>query len=756
MSSDKNYIICAYSNGKISLFRKGKDKLNKTKYLNSTKEILTQNIITEIKVYSNKKGRIIFYLIDNNGQIFRVKIYKGLIKYSLKPKNIVINSNYNYQYYNLQINPYTYKCFGICNCKGVFIYYVKKKENKLLYKKCQNLSINYYPNFCFLYSLNEKDKSKFIVSINPDSVILNEINSNYTNCIQLNKYMFKDPIIKIGEFTNEIIYIFDKENQITLINCNSESYKITQKCINNEDAKIFEKKNFEYKYLEDLSLYENIMSNNNKNVIINSNKKILLISPIALEETINKICNKNDKDKRSILFDLCKQVYRDKHPMWAKKDYEECSNLIIDKVNICITEALNDNSNDSNEKIEKLKIVFDFLFHNELYDYITSIKEGLYSKLNDEKIYFYLLEPYIIHNKMKSIALPSLFINKIVEFYKKENKKSWLCELLTHFDINLLCNNNTKNKNGFSLIDILDNNNLINIIIYFVLNNYEINKDYSYYSPVVNILLNLIKQTKNNQKEEIINKFYEIICNNDEYKEMQDYNSEKENIKENIDNNIIKNDFIELNRYNDELLFSNYYLRIKLFWYIYIILFRVGVNEENKKKCQELINKSFEAILNPEVYDIFEKNDNNTKILLNLDREFRFIINKIFKDETINEFCEIDKQDILYKIEILAKKKYISMIAYYLIYLRSYLDDSTLEINKETKLNILLFFMDKNNIKEDYKEVNDEKFEEDLLELIKKIDSFTFDDTDKIFKSCNLCKDNYPKLYEYIIKNFKC
>jgi len=136
------------------------------------------------------------------------------------------------------------------------------------------------------------------------------------------------------------------------------------------------------------------------------------------------------------------------------------------------------------------------LFDNEFYIYITSINDGLYSKLNDEKIYFYLLEPYIIHNKMKSIALPSLFINKIVEFYKKENKISWLCELLTHFDINLLCKNNSKNKNGFSLIDILDNNNLINIIIYFVLNNYEINKDYSYYSPVVNILLNLIKESK--------------------------------------------------------------------------------------------------------------------------------------------------------------------------------------------------------------------------------------------------------------------
>ena len=52
MSSDEKYIICAYSNGKIYLFKKDKDKL-KTKY---TEEI-TENIITEIKVYSKKKKK---------------------------------------------------------------------------------------------------------------------------------------------------------------------------------------------------------------------------------------------------------------------------------------------------------------------------------------------------------------------------------------------------------------------------------------------------------------------------------------------------------------------------------------------------------------------------------------------------------------------------------------------------------------------------------------------------------------------------
>ena len=93
---------------------------------------------------------------------------------------------------------------------------------------------------------------------------------------------------------------------------------------------------------------------------------------------------------------------------------------------------------------------------------------------------------------------------------------------------------------------------------------------------------------------------------------------------------------------------------------------------------------------------------------------------------------------------------------YYLICLRAFLDDSTLEINKETKLNIILCFMNNNlDNNKNKNEIKSEKFEQDLIELLKNIDSFTFDDTDKIINASNNCKDNYPKLCEYIINNFK-
>ena len=760
MDVDDKYIVCSYNNGKIALFRKGKDKLTKSKLYLTVKDIYSDKIITEIKIYSGKKDRIIFYIINKSGKVFRTKIFKGMIMKikRLINKNISINSYNDYPFYNLEINPFNYKCFGICNFIGVFIYTIKKNESKLLYKKIQDLNNNYYPNFCFVNSFNETEKSKFMASINPDSVILCEINSNFTNVIQLNKYMLKDPIIKIGIFMNELVYIFDKSNHITLINCNSNKHKITQKCIRREDKlNLSDKKNFIPKHIEDLNLYNNIICNSNRNILVNSRLKILLITPITLTQCINKICEKKENDTWQTLFYLCQQIYKNKHPIWKKNDYEKCSDLIIEKINICLNEIL---LNKSNDKVVKLKDFVDFLFNVELYDYITSEKDGLFSKLKDNKLYFYLLEPYILQNKLKNITLPNLFINKLIDFYVKINKKSWLCELLIHFDIKLLCDKKSANKAGMTLFDIFDKNNLINILLYIILKNYDIYKEYTYTTPIINIFLNLIKESKNIKAEALFNQFNEIISSNNEYNEIVIDNNIEDNKEEKLDNTKInlKNNFIEENRYKDDLLYGNHYLRIKLLWYIYTVLFCRGVSDTNKKKCQDLIDKSLEIILTPKIYEILEiseNNNNETIKILNLDLEIRFFVNKLFKDELINEFCEINKENILQKIEDLVKKGYISYIAFYLICLKSYLDDPTLEINKETKLNILLFFMNDNNVEEKYNETKNENFEKDLIELLKNIDSFTFDDRDKIINSSNNCKDKFPKLTEYIINNFK-
>jgi len=128
---------------------------------------------------------------------------------------------------------------------------------------------------------------------------------------------------------------------------------------------------------------------------------------------------KKEKDKWTILFYLCSQIYKNKHPLWTRKDYEESSDLIDEKINNILNEASNSNLID---KIDKLKSIIGFLFNVEKLDFIIKEKDGLYSKIKDDKLYFCLLEPYILQNKLKSIKLPITLINKMTEFYIKKIK----------------------------------------------------------------------------------------------------------------------------------------------------------------------------------------------------------------------------------------------------------------------------------------------------------------------------------------------
>ena len=78
------------------------------------------------------------------------------------------------------------------------------------------------------------------------------------------------------------------------------------------------------------------------------------------------------------------------------------------------------------------------------------------------------------------------------------------------------------------------------------------------------------------------------------------------------------------------------------------------------------------------------------------------------------------------------------------------------DIANDEKLNLVLFFMENyyENL-DKFKEIKETKFENDLIEILKSIDSFTFDDTKKLMENLDKCKDNYKKLGEYINNNFK-
>ena len=84
------------------------------------------------------------------------------------------------------------------------------------------------------------------------------------------------------------------------------------------------------------------------------------------------------------------------------------------------------------------------------------------------------------------------------------------------------------------------------------------------------------------------------------------------------------------------------------------------------------------------------------------------------------------------------------------------ISDKGIELSNEIKLNLVLFFMENNCLNSDiYPEIKDIKFQDNLIEILKSIDSYTFDDSEKLIKLVDKCQNNYTKLVNYIKTNFK-
>ena len=320
-----------------------------------------------------------------------------------------------------------------------------------------------------------------------------------------------------------------------------------------------------------------------------------------------------------------------------------------------------------------------------------------------------------------------------------KNNKSWLSELLLHFDIKRYL----KKEKDNNVLDKIKENNLVNVIIFLIIN-YEanevmVNNFIDYCTPLhlmVNLLiLNVNKKSKNKNENEGIN-LLEVDLNNEAF---------------------FKKEF----RFKDEIIFSTEYLRIKILWYIYIILKNRIVKEGNSDKLhdskkslfiREILRISFEK----EIFNIIVFGDPNNDKSRFLGRELVYILQIICDNDIINKYHEINKEEILLKLMHLFKNRKESHIPLNSLIVKSLANDNRIELSNEVKLDMVLFFMNNNCSNSDiYPEIKEPKFENNLIEILKLIDSFTFDDSEKLLKSINICESNYSKLAEYIKTNFK-
>ena len=224
----------------------------------------------------------------------------------------------------------------------------------------------------------------------------------------------------------------------------------------------------------------------------------------------------------------------------------------------------------------------------------------------------------------------------------------------------------------------------------------------------------------------------------------------------------IENIFKKENRYKDEIVFSSDYLRIKIIWYIYKILKNKILNDNEEKtndmKKSLFVKEILKIPLDKELFNniVFASYNKDNKKFVSLDREIIYILHIIFENEKISKYHDFTKEAIFHELIHLFKDRKESQISLNLLLVKSIINDKGIDLSNDIKLNLVLFFMENNCSNSDlYPEIKEEKFQDNLIEILKLIDSYTFDDTEKLNKLISNCENNYGKLVTYIKANFK-
>ena len=741
--SDEQYIIVGYQRGKLVIYSKNEKYPFKAKLFESFQDISKEDIIA-VKLFAKKNNVIIVYCADYKENIFRIKIIKNkILKNTIYEKQItggLTNSKKLEPYYHLEINPFFYKCIAAVNNTAANIYVVKKFVKNIIYKY-NNEDENSFLSFCF--SLKKEEKNKCFIS-NRNSVKICEINKDYTAVGQLNTIFLNENIIQIGNFNEQLFYAYTSKNNIKLIDFNKENNNEKENhndfldtiSISNNDIDKSDKSNSDF-----IIDFKNNIFIKNGNMLLYYQNKMHFLKTLSFSESLNKLNNyffkQMDYNIYDLIFQILIEINKNINPIWQNDDPEKfkelCNNYSKSYLSFLMVGLL---TKDAKDEISSLKNKFTklirFLVEVNLNEFLLGEKNSLYSVLSDNKLndfYFLLLEPFIIDDVfLNEMNIKDTFLISLIKCYlKKDNKyitmsKSWLCEVLSHFNI----------KTILKVDKVIIEKLLINIIIYILLNNnHEIltNTFIDYSIPII-VLKTLLKE----------NLTY-IDLNNEDL-------------------------FVKENRYKDEIIFSNDYLRLKLIWYIiYFIKNKIlkDNNNNNNIKENKFINTFIKEVLKIfeeenfvlVVYNEFHNKKQNDKSFI-LIKEMLSLVQLILENiEVINKYHEINGNDFFQQVRNILEKRDDSKMYLKIFIIQNVLNEK-FEIRNEEKLELILFFMEKNyEDSEKYPEIKDKTFEKYLISILDSIDTCTIEDSEKLIKYADKCKDNYDQLSKYISCNFQ-
>ena len=696
---DNENLLVGYENGTIIIFdiESGKTK------------IIIENIknkIISLKIFKIE-GKLIYFLVsDFLGNFYEISIKNWMfLLFKINEIKILFNNNekiyliknlFENFYAFLSLNKVLIYKFDNNNFIKIFEEFKPKNlnnENNLIdvdfgKGKLKNFIKNFiiisFDNFIYFYSINNKFEIKY--------------EGFYKN---------KNLILKIGFLEESIIYVFDNNLNLNIIdsfyintnkNFNLENNNF---CIK-EENKFIESKIINFcPFDNNIKSYLNSFCVFNKNLFVFGEKNFYKINCLSFKEICDYLQKNNEYKK---LLKLSVEVYNGNIKYLLLPEKKEIKKFIIE----IISQFTLTNINNNNENIiEIIEIIIELCIKIECIEYLINEIFPLLELKGYKNIFIIKLEKFILCDYFKDFLFDLNFIKNLINLYLNNNKFENLSQILLH--LNIKCLNNKE------IISLMKKNYLIDPLIFVLM--FE-----DKYYEILEILLKYIKKGK--------------MINNNNFNEILE--KEKENI-----------------------FYTKNYFIYKTFWYIKICISgRKYPNNSNKISNYNL------SILIPQI-TYFLLNENVMKILL-IDYENYFsILKNIFSIETLFNFLiEADKNE---KLRILAfvllENDCYDLLEILpvnlLIYLMIILEKNN---EKEIKLNLFIFISKCKNFNEipkkflidsvnflikNYK--NEEKINNCIKNLLSNENKFKKEDFEEILK--NFDENNFFDVkFFYMIK----
>ena len=542
-----DYLLVGYENGTINLF-----DVKKVLLIRSVNEIHKTKILA-LKFVSLEKNSLQVISADDEGQVMFINSTNSIL--SKKNVGTTIYKDTEPTYAITKFKPYedkklTFLAFASTN--KVHIYSLEPKLVSITeIKKPKYAEKNDIPDLSMGWGVPPVQEG---ISKNRGKEILLAI--GWGNVISLYGFLIKGDnikvkgpigfyinncsIIKLGFYSSSIIYFFDKNSQIKIINtafCNLGEYE-DNTIYDNQTALIDKGENFNNMKYNNLSKTNDKNYYNYRNFIYKIKNQIYLFTNEGLN--IGKIYNykecieniiKNTNNWNSAMC-LAIDIYKGHIlnflgiPLEEKERKKKLFPYLIELLNRFIdntfkkrNDFISDNEmiSSSNDNINELKeekiyecinISIEFCIEIDAIDFLLKDVETTFSKFGKGDLFYKLFEPYIFNDSLLNAKIEDDILTSLYGTYKIKNELILFSHLFTHINLKYL------NKILIKKIAVQDN--IYNLII-FLFSNGDLSEDFflpiskmfNAYSKAVKKETGEIKE-KNNEKEYKYFSYYDL------------------------------------------------------------------------------------------------------------------------------------------------------------------------------------------------------------------------------------------------------